>query len=153
MSNYDRYMTAHMRAQERQWRLGFEAGLRERRRLVAIGVVIAVLVILRRHVSPVAALAWTVSIVLVFAPLLVFALVFEVVRRRRKYTKMVHRWDLLCGLVKQFPPDPAEDATADRTEPYRLISTSRQRHTETRRYADGSIRTVDTRTGEELAEG
>jgi hypothetical protein len=58
-------------------------GQEKRRRLLIVAVAIGLFVVLRRYFTPVTALIWGVCFPAAIAPLLVVALVFEIVRRRR----------------------------------------------------------------------
>jgi hypothetical protein len=77
--------------QVRLWRTGFEAGLREHRRLVFVGIVVALLVLFRRHLHPVVALIWVLAVVLALAPFLILALALEAIRREHRRRHLWHR--------------------------------------------------------------
>jgi hypothetical protein len=104
-----RTLRSELHEQDRVWRHGFEAGLREHRCLVIVGVVIAALVLFRRHLNPLIALAWTLLVVLAFAPLLLAVLAISVTirthRRWRSWRRtlaMATTWLGGVGLVAAF---------------------------------------------------
>jgi hypothetical protein len=94
--------------------------------LAGVGLVAGVLV-----------LAWP-ALVLVLVPVGIVAWIVNGhlrLRRELRYTPP----------TPQFEPFPDGEP-----EPYRVLSTSRRRHTETRRYPDGTTRTIDVRSGERV---
>jgi hypothetical protein len=183
---------AELRAQDRYWCHGFEAGIREHRRLAIVGIVVALVVLFRRHLHPVIALAWAVAIVLACAPFLVLGLAVSVTVRTHRHGRswrrtlaMAGTWLAGLGLIAAvallawppavlvfipagavawivdghrrlrqalrytLPPPPIEPFPHyDEPEPYRVLSTSWQRHSEVRRFSDGTVTTIDPRSGQ-----
>ena len=64
-----------------RWRAWLEDPVRGRRRLIAVALVIAVILALRRCRYPAAVLCWAFAFLLAIAPVLLVVLVFECIRR------------------------------------------------------------------------
>lgn len=82
----DRYRSAiaHDRQLADAYRVGVADGRREHRRLVVAGVLGALVVLGRRRVHPILALAWVVLVVVALAPLVVLAAAAETVHRQHR---------------------------------------------------------------------
>jgi FtsH-binding integral membrane protein len=79
-----RQLRSDLHAQDRAWRAGFEAGLREHHRLVVVGLILAAVVLLRRHLHPVLGLLFALALLFVLWPLVAVVLAVEVTRREQR---------------------------------------------------------------------
>ena len=141
---------------DRAWQRGDEAGLADQRdRLAIMAIVLALFTMWRQidvrrhaHLLPWAIVASLVALV-VIGPMLLLGLgiwggVHVIGNHLQNESSRPH-------------PEPSRDSIAGTTAvrnhgDYRVISTSRQEHSETRHYEDGIVRIVDVFTGETPSE-
>lgn len=149
---------------DRAWKQGYEAGRAEKpwHKLTSgrstVEVVVAVLVVLwawkdRRAIRQwgLVLIPWCVALFLCLLPWILIAVMVDVGRRqylrhRRRRSRAPRE------IFEPVPEEPPIGPSAAQEEDYRVLSTNKKSHTETRRYPDGRISIIDTRTGKAVEE-